>query len=135
MSARSDTGSSKPLGRPLGTGRDWRRRLLLHHVPLAVASGAVLVLFMGLSLFTTGGWPRMEMMGSSPFPTAMNMGDRAGPDGGLSFSFELSSRLSMSRLTVATGYVATVLLALTLLIGPGQPAPAQAQSRLDGAGS
>lgn len=83
MSARSDTGSSKPLGRPLGTGRDWRRRLLLHHVPLAVASGAVLVLFMGLSLFTTGGWPRMEMMGSSPFPTAMNMGDRAGPDGGL----------------------------------------------------
>jgi sulfoxide reductase heme-binding subunit YedZ len=46
---------SRPrLGGTLGTGRDWRRRLLLHHVPLALASAVVLVLFMGLSPFTLG---------------------------------------------------------------------------------
>lgn len=118
MSPRLATGSSKPLGPPLGTTRDWRRRILLHHVPLVMASGTVLVLFMGLSPFTTGGYPRLDMTGPSPLPTEMDMGGRAGQSGGISLGFELPSRLSMSQLTVATGYVATALLGLTLLIGP-----------------
>jgi sulfoxide reductase heme-binding subunit YedZ len=118
MKTRAATRSSKPLGRPLGTSRAWRRRLLFHHVPIALASALVLALFMGLSPFTTGGYPRMDMMGSSPIPTVMDMGDRGGQRGGLSLSFGLPSRISMSQLTVATGYVATGLLGLTLLIGP-----------------
>jgi hypothetical protein len=39
------------------------------------------------------------------------------------------SRLDQ-RLTVATGYVATGLLALTLLVGAGQPPAASAKSHL-----
>jgi sulfoxide reductase heme-binding subunit YedZ len=74
--------------RPLGTGRDWRRRLLCHHAPIALASALALVLFIGASPFT-------------------------GHNGGI-----LSGAFSMSLFTVATGYVALALLALTLLIGP-----------------
>ena len=80
--------TSNPLGASLGTGRDWRRRVLLHHVPLALASAVALALFMGL-------WPFTDI---SPFTS----------HGGF----------SMSLLTIATGYVALALLALTLLIGP-----------------
>jgi len=105
MSVRSATRSSTRLGATLGTGRGWRRRLLLHHLPLALASAVVFVLFMGLSPF-------------------VNIGH-----GDTSFGFQLSSlqpgddsyvsRLTyVSRLSIATGYVATALLALTLLIGP-----------------
>lgn len=111
--------SSNQLGRPLGASRDWRRRLLLHHVPLALVSAVVLVLFMGLSPFTNSGLPMLDMMGSEPFPTAMDMGGDGGQASRGALSFELPSRISMSQLTVATGYVATVLLGLTLLIGPG----------------
>jgi sulfoxide reductase heme-binding subunit YedZ len=114
MKARAATRSAKPLG----TSRGWRRRLLFHHVPIALASALVLALFMGLSPFTAGGYPRLDMMGSSPLPTVMDMGDRGGQTGGLSLTFELPSRISISQLTVATGYVATGLLGLTLLIGP-----------------
>jgi sulfoxide reductase heme-binding subunit YedZ len=78
--------SSSRLGRTLGTGGDWRRRLLLHHVPVALASAAAIVLFMGVAPFTH----------RSIF----------------------SGAFSLSLLTIATGYVATVLLALTLLVGP-----------------
>jgi sulfoxide reductase heme-binding subunit YedZ len=70
----------------LGVGGDWRRRLLLHHAPIALASAATVVAFMGPSPFTH----------RSIFAGAF----------------------SLSLFTVATGYVATVLLALTLLIGP-----------------
>lgn len=119
------TRSSNRLGRPLGTSRDWRRRLLLHHVPLALASAVVLVLFIGLSPFTTGGYPELDRTSGATFPTARNtssgpmqMGHGAGQPAGLPLRFELSSRISMSQLTVATGYVALGLLGLTLLIGP-----------------
>jgi hypothetical protein len=81
---------SSRLGRPLGTGRDWRRRLLLHHVPLALASAA-----------------HLDMGASSPFPTTAEYGMQGG--GGRTFE---------SAFTIATGYVATALLGLTLLIGP-----------------
>jgi methionine sulfoxide reductase heme-binding subunit len=41
--------STKRLGGTLGAGRDLRRRLLLHHVPLAFASGVALVVLIALS--------------------------------------------------------------------------------------
>jgi sulfoxide reductase heme-binding subunit YedZ len=81
MSMQPAIRSSNQLGRPLGTSRDWRRRLLLHHMPLALASAVFLVLFVGLELFDLGG-------------------------------------RSMARWTMATGYVALVLLGLTLVVGP-----------------
>jgi sulfoxide reductase heme-binding subunit YedZ len=126
MSAQPVTQSSDQLGHPLGCRRgDWRRRLLLHHVPLALVSALVLVLFVGLSPFTTGGYPMLDMGGDGVFPQPMDMGDRMGlagmGDGGgqtTGLSFELPSRFSMSQMTIASGYVATALLGLTLLIGP-----------------
>lgn len=57
-------------------------------------------------------------MGLSPFTSSggSHGGSSTGPL--FSLTFEPGSRASMSQLTVATGYVATLLLALTLLIGP-----------------
>jgi methionine sulfoxide reductase heme-binding subunit len=125
MSMQPATQSSSRLGRPLGTSRDWRRRLLLHHVPLALASAVVLVLFIGLSPFTTGGYPELDSSSGGTFPTARNnssgpmrMDHGGGQSAGPTLRFELPRRISMSQLTVATGYVALGLLGLTLLIGP-----------------
>jgi sulfoxide reductase heme-binding subunit YedZ len=75
------TQSSNQSGGTLGTGRDWRRRILLQHVPLALASSVALVLFIALT-----------------------------PSRG--------EGISIQRLSTPTGYVALVLLAFTLLIGP-----------------
>jgi methionine sulfoxide reductase heme-binding subunit len=49
MSMQPGTQSSKRLGRGLGTSRGWRRRLLLHHVPVALASAVALVVLIGLT--------------------------------------------------------------------------------------
>lgn len=104
------TQPSNQLGRPLGTSRDWDRRVLLHHVPLVLASALDLVLIMGLSPFTTAGYPELDMSSGGTFPTARNMSsgpmdldDGGGQTAGLTLSFELPSRISMSQLTVATG--------------------------------
>jgi methionine sulfoxide reductase heme-binding subunit len=78
--------ASSRRGGTLGAGGDWRRRLLVHHLPVALASGAAVVVFMGLSPFTH----RSSFTGA----------------------------FSLSLFTIATGYVATLLLALTLVIGP-----------------
>jgi sulfoxide reductase heme-binding subunit YedZ len=99
MSMQPATRLSTRPGAPLGTGRGWRHRLLLHHVPLAVASVGVLVMFMGFSPFANVG------------------------HGDVSLSFEPGSLQPgsdayVSRLTIATGYVGLGLLGLTLLIGP-----------------
>lgn len=106
------TGPSPNLrGRTLGSGRDWRRRVVLHHVPLAVVSAALFALFMDLVLASPQ--PQLDMTGASVFPQeATPMNGRG--DGGTAFM----SRGFMARSTAATGYVATGLLALTLLIGP-----------------
>jgi methionine sulfoxide reductase heme-binding subunit len=88
MSIQPAAQSPSRPGRPLGTSRDWRRRLLLHHAPLALASAVVLVLFVALPPFNTGGHPG------------------------------LPGRISISRITTATGYLALGLLGLTLLVGP-----------------
>jgi sulfoxide reductase heme-binding subunit YedZ len=49
MGGQPATPSSDQLGGRLGTSRGWRRRLLLHHVPLALASAVGVVMFNGLS--------------------------------------------------------------------------------------
>ncbi len=125
MRMQPATQSSKRLGRPLGTSRDWRRRLLLHHVPLALASAVVLVLFIGLSPFTTGGYPDLDRSSGGTLPAARNtpsgpmqMDHGEGQPAGPTLGFELPSRVSVSQVTVATGYLALGLLGLTLLIGP-----------------
>jgi sulfoxide reductase heme-binding subunit YedZ len=106
--------SSNELGRPLGTGRDWRRRLLLHHLPLAVASVGFLVWFMGFPPFTTRGYALLDMAAPSPFPQeATGM-----IHGGQGSVMTMGGRALMATFTTATGYVATGLLGLTLLIGP-----------------
>lgn len=106
MSAQPATTSPSRPGRPLGTGRGWRHRLLLHHLPLAVGSGVLLVVFMAMPPFTTTGLPLLDMGASSPFPQPAPYGGHGG------------GRTAEAQFTLASGYVATVLLGLTLLIGP-----------------
>lgn len=92
---------------PLGTGREWRRRLPLHHVPLAFASAALTAVFMVAPPFTRGGFALLDMGASSPLPQ------------GAAYSGTGSGhRTAEAAFTLASGYVATLLLALTLLIGP-----------------
>jgi sulfoxide reductase heme-binding subunit YedZ len=52
---------------PLGTNGDQRRRLFFHHVPLAVASAAILVAFMILPLFDAHAYPHGDIV-SGTFP-------------------------------------------------------------------
>jgi sulfoxide reductase heme-binding subunit YedZ len=166
MSTQPATPSSNQRGSTLGTRRGWRRRLLLHHLPFALASAVVLVLFMSLPVFDTNRYrhvdiftatfpkPRnadtamsgpMQHGGAQPGQTqhggaqpgqAQHGGSQPGQTqhggaqpgqaqhgsqtsgspmtmGGNSFL-----GLDVPRFTVGTGYVATGLLALTLLIGP-----------------
>jgi methionine sulfoxide reductase heme-binding subunit len=134
------TGRLSIQRRPSG---DLGRRLLLHHAPLALASAVVLVLFMTVPPFDatryppgnlfTDWYPREEFTGGTgqggthrppqqggdhEIPPAVleqipeehrgGQPGRTGQGGGFTRQF-----------TVATGYVATGLLALTLLVGPG----------------
>jgi sulfoxide reductase heme-binding subunit YedZ len=125
------------------------RRTLRHHLPIAVASAVVLVLFMILPRFGpsappdifTGTFPRdfpegqMQHSGGQTGPMQGGAGHRPpqGQGGGhqpppqpedaqppsVSPSAEdVRDRSDVRRFTIATGYVALVLLALTLLIGP-----------------
>ena len=117
MRMQPATASSAQLGRPLGTGRVWRRRLLLHHVPIALASAVALVVFMGLSPFANGGHVGISLRFEAS-------------------SLEPGSHAFMSRFTVASGYVGLGLLGLTLLIGPanlllGRRNPASSYLRRD----
>jgi methionine sulfoxide reductase heme-binding subunit len=80
---------------------DLTRRFLLHHTPLAIVSAAILLLFMSLSP-----GPFVDIF-SGTFPKSVGAMGNGG--GGSSL---------VRQLTFATGYLAVVLLALTLLIGP-----------------
>jgi sulfoxide reductase heme-binding subunit YedZ len=100
---RPERQAESPLGRPLGAGRGWRPRLLLHHGPLALTSAAFLVAFMVLPAFTTS-----EGHGDI-FSNVLPQQRDGGPPG---------SRTALSQFTVASGYLALLFLALTLLIGP-----------------
>lgn len=132
--------ASRSSNQPLGTSGDWRRRLLLHYGPLALASATVLVLFMSLPRFDsseytmgdifTGTFPRdFPEQGSTQLDgTGAHTGPPAGAEGhtgpppangaNQAAPDEVDDRSFMRRLTTATGYVALGLLALTLLIGP-----------------
>jgi len=110
---------------PLGVGPDLRRRLLLHHLPLALASAAVFVLFMSLPFFDVtvhshadGVSGASSHQGGENHAGLMQHGShRAGPMG-LGADHHSSGGASVQRLVVATGYIALGLVVLTLLIGP-----------------
>jgi methionine sulfoxide reductase heme-binding subunit len=133
-----------PTREPLGASGDQRHRFLVHHVPLALVSAGVFMLWMNLPLFEMAGqhgppqavqhearaaghhgslWP-----GGHQGPVgfgghhglAQAAGDPAmGPKGHhLMNPEELKHRRFMARATTATGYIALGLLAFTLLIGP-----------------
>jgi len=166
-----------PLG---GIPKGWRDRLLRFHLPLAVGSIAMLVLFMTLPAFDPLAYVRADMGSHAALPRPMDMaggtspsrqpgevgamdhgatqtapsGDHGGSrtpaptahagtagssstghasgttpggahgteqtgqmDAGAITDERAKSRLDQ-RITVATGYVATGLLAFTLLVGP-----------------
>src|SRR5438552_14527108 len=52
---------------PLGTEGDYRRRLLLHHAPLAVASALVIAMLMGFPVFDPRAHPHPDIT-SGTFP-------------------------------------------------------------------
>jgi hypothetical protein len=60
---------------PLGAARYWRRRLLLHHAPLALLSAVVLVLFVTLPSFDANAYLHPDLR-SGTFPKAATV--RAG---------------------------------------------------------
>jgi len=141
---------------------DQRRRLLRHHVPLALASVGAFLLFMNLPMFDPQAYPRSDMIGGplpqpigesgpshgaiqdpsighggsqTPAPShaagqtpPVGYGGGQAPQTGHSGAQSqavgdpsagvIQDRLTRARLTTATGYVATGLLALTLVIGP-----------------
>ena len=131
MSTQPFTRSSE---QPLGTGGALGRRLLLHHVPLALTSVLLVVLWMTLPLFQSAGHQgpppgvrhtdaghHQPPAGSAghqrtPQPTAhssmQNDPEQAGHREGL------EHRRFLARITTATGYVALGLLGFTLLLGP-----------------
>jgi methionine sulfoxide reductase heme-binding subunit len=59
--------ATRSSNRPL-KGGDWRRRLLRHHVPLALASALVLVAFMTLPPFDPQAYPQTDMGSGAAFP-------------------------------------------------------------------
>ncbi len=73
--------SKQPLG---GISRAWRHRVLRFHVPLALASALVFVLFITLPSFDRSAYPALDMHSSGPFPQAadMDMEDMEMVDGG-----------------------------------------------------
>ena len=127
---------------PLGTSGGLGRRLVLHHLPLALASTMAVALFMGLPLFDarlhphadifSGTVPRERVEGEPMDHGAQDapqMHDRRSHGESADHGGSHDSRVSPGRdqvrhravarqFTLATGYVATGLLALTLLIGP-----------------
>lgn len=97
---------------PLGTGGDWGRRLAFHHAPLALASALALLLLMGLP---SQAQPQMSMSSPGVFPEAV---PQAIGEGGEVEHEGSQGRFLLARGTAATGWVATGLLGLTLLVGP-----------------
>lgn len=153
---------SQPVERV--AGGDQRRRVVRHHLPLALGSATALALFLVLPLFDPQAYTRTDMSGvlprpapehaatgesASPTPAATHAGGAtpaaghgadttrqpehggrstpapghgssptSSPRGDGQSTAPAADRLTTARLTVATGYVATALLAATLVIGP-----------------
>lgn len=81
MSMQPPTRSSKP---PLGgISGDWRRRLLRVHLPIALASALLLVLFLTLPSFDTDAYTPGDLF-SGTFPQDVGDGamDHEGNQGG-----------------------------------------------------
>jgi sulfoxide reductase heme-binding subunit YedZ len=142
--------ATRPLTEPRAS-RDLRRRLLRHHLPLALASAVVLVLFLSLPRFDASKYAQGDIF-SGTFPrdfpagqTGQHGGAQTGPmqQGGghqppqegrghqppqqhgegqapsvSPSAEEVEERSFRRQLTTGTGYIALVLLAFTLLIGP-----------------
>lgn len=146
--------ATRSSNQPRASG-DLRRRLLRHHLPLALASAAVLVLFLSLPRFDASRYAQGDIFsGTFPrdFPAGQTgqhgrgqtgpMHQRGGhqppqqqqqqrgghqppqeqgegePPGVSPSSEDVEERSLRRRLTTGTGYIALVLLALTLIIGP-----------------
>src|SRR5262249_11117812 len=123
---------------PLGTGRDHRRRLLYHHLPLALASTVAFVLWMTVPIFQPArhegeGHGASHQGGGGgggeaghPRPPRGSGGHSGHAMGGSEHQFtgdgerqaRMQERLFLARVTTGTGYIALGLLAFTLLIGP-----------------
>jgi sulfoxide reductase heme-binding subunit YedZ len=150
--------ATRPLTEPR-TSRGLRRRLLRHHLPLAVASGVVLVLFLTVPSFDASKYAQADIF-SATFPREFPAGQAGQHGGGQTGPMqrrgghqppqeggghqppqqgggqppqqqgsgqvpsaspraeEVEERSLRRQLTTGTGYIALVLLALTLLIGP-----------------
>jgi sulfoxide reductase heme-binding subunit YedZ len=136
---------NEPLG---GRSGDWRHRLLRFHLPLALASALILIAFMTLPLFDANAYPhadvfsdevpqqlpqgeggpmdhggdqarRMDHGGQQTGPMSHEGHQTSRSDDTPRESFLGRGTRGFARaFTVATGYLATGLLALTLLIGP-----------------
>lgn len=123
-----------PSNPPLGTSRGPGRRMLLHHMPLGLASTGALVLFMSLPLFDAGEQPHADIFrGALPQERVEDhtgpmghggRGERPLDHGGGHASSprpsrdQMRHRSSARQFSFATGYVALGLLTFTLLIGP-----------------
>lgn len=149
---------------PLGSGRDWRGRLLFHHAPLAILSALGVLVFMGISSFDSdrygvkdlfsgtfprefddGGDPAQHRAESGPTDSSgaapqqeggshqrpqqhdggqapsQPGGEQTGTTeqaGGMPDRTRTFLEVNTRQFTFASGYVAVVLLGLTLLVGP-----------------
>jgi len=131
---------------PLGGARgDWRYRLLRFHLPLALASAGVILLWLSVPLFQAAGHQSppesASHTGAHPASSgADHAGDHRSPRTGSQTAGHqgpgqaggenpatthpatqpaiVDDRVFIARFTTASGYVALGWLALTLLIGP-----------------
>jgi len=135
--------ATRSWNQTLGAGGDWGRRLRLHYAPLALASAVALILFMTLPTFDANKSTPGDIF-SGTFPKEFDEGPGAvqhtgPPTGAMDHSGGQAPQqqgvndqvpqqnsgggrsvfgLSVRPFTFASGYVALVLLGLTLLIGP-----------------
>jgi methionine sulfoxide reductase heme-binding subunit len=134
--------SNQPYSQPLGgSNGNLRYRLLHFHVPLAVASAVVLLVWMSFPLFQTAGHQGQPTAGA---PSTMHQGGnhqstpqesnhetgqqgQSQTDSGMSSMNHSGNQATnsdrnqsrwLARFTTATGYIALGLLGLTLLLGP-----------------
>ena len=134
---------TRSSNQPIGAGGDQRRRLLFHHLPLAVSSAAVFVLWMTVPVFQTGGHhgPSQGMEHEAQAGGHQGLhraGGHHGPASGGHYGGSpqaadnapmdamgheatnprVQHRASVEGVVTATGYIAVGLIALTLLVGP-----------------
>ena len=127
-----------PLGRPRGTlgarRGDLRRRLLVHHLPLAVVSALVLFLFMSLPAFlnsssagdvSSGPFPKSQAQGTQGMTHGGGQPMTHGDSQGQPMNMPMpggpgptkATRNFLEQLSISTGYLALGFVGLTLLIG------------------